>query len=438
LPLVNDTADSSLEYLSEGIAEGVINDLSQLPNAKIMAFSSVAQYKKRDVDAKALGRDLDVKYVLFGHLKKEAQSIVISVELVNAVDNSHIWGKTYSDSLDGVVQTQDEISRDLAEKLKLHITDEQQRLLSKRYTENHVAYEEYLKGRYHWNRRPGGVAKGIQFFQRAIQEDPKYALAYSGLADSYAILASFGYDALSPSQGMPQAKAAAMRAVQLDPSLAEAHISLAYVNLMYDYDWRQAEDEFKNGIALNPGYALGHHWYAHVLWVLGRTKESAQELERAQQLDPLSPIIETAVGRQFYFTRQYDVAIQHYRKSLDFDPTYIPARLALALVYQENGKPQEALDELNETSKILNSATPGLGDTFPPVISMIGRSQALLGRRAQALAQIDKLRTLAKTRYVPPFYYAAVDIALGDRDEAFKSLDETLQQRYEALIGFQC
>jgi tetratricopeptide (TPR) repeat protein len=371
----------------------------------------------------------------------QSGSLAVSVELVDGEDSSRVWGKTYTNNISDTMRLPDEISRDVAKQLNIQAGGDSESQRSKRYTDNQIAYDYYLRGRFHWNRRPSGLAQGITFFQQAIQADPGYALAYSGLADSYSIMASFGYDALPPGQAMPQARAAAMKSVELDPSLAEARVSLAYVDMM-EYKWKAAEMGYQKAIQISPGYALAHHWYAHVLWATGRTRESLLELTKAKELDPLSPVIRTALGRQFYFTRQYDLAIEEYRTALDLDPAYIQARLALALLYQEKGLPEQANKELQITDDLLNGQkTHSLhwapGGDFPVLIGLFGRSYALLGKRNEALTQLTRLQQLSTTRYVPPFYFAAIYIALGDNNQAFTWLQKSYADKYEALIYLQ-
>ncbi len=373
---------------------------------------------------------------------KQGDNLYLSIELVDGQDNAYLWGGSYTRTSSDLLVLVDEVSSALAQKLEPKITSEQQKLVTRRYTDNPEAYQSYLQGRYYWNKRPLGLSRGIEYFQSAIHSDSSFARAYAGLADSYAMLASYGYDLAPPAEAMPKAKAAAVRAVQLDPSLAEAHASLAYVELMYDWDWTNSEKEFREAMRLSPDYALAHHWYAHLLWATGRLAEALEQFKRAQELDPVSVIINEALGRQYYFMRDYDHAIQQYQKTLDMDARFVQAHLLLALVYQQQSKTDDASLELERAAAILKE-TYSLGapqrsrsgaPEIPALIGLTGRGYALSGRRQKAQANIRKLKTLAKKTYVPSFYMAGIYAALGQNEQAIASLRKAYDERYEAML----
>lgn len=299
LPFHNDTGDPSLTYLSTGIAESLIKNLSQLPQLRVLAYSTVARYKGRDVNPRKLGRDLMVRAVAVGRLVEADGFLTIIAELVDTSDGSRLWGEQYRPRQTGVLAIQEEISREISEKLKLRWTVDERKRLLKRYTVEPEAYTLYLKGRFYWNKRTGeGIRKAIDYFQKAIEKDPSYALAYSGLADSYNLLSL--YSVMAPRESMPKAKAAVEKAIEIDKSLAEAHTSLAYTYLYYDWDWQAAESEFRRAIDLNPNYATAHHWYHEYLIARGRFEEQMAEILHAQELDPVSLIINTDVGWGLY------------------------------------------------------------------------------------------------------------------------------------------
>ena len=283
LPFVNVNADPDMEYLSDGITESLINSLSQVPRLRMIARSSVFRYKGKEIDPQTVGRELGVRAILLGRVTQRGDNLSISAELVDARNNSRIWGEQYSRKLSDILQVQEEISREISDKLRLKLTGEEQKLVAKRYTENVEAYQLYLKGRYYSNKRnEESLRRGIDYFQQAIAKDPHFALAYSGLADSYSTLGSVFVSAMPPREAMVNMKSVAQKALELDDTLAEAHTSLADAKFRGDWDWSGAEREFKRALELNPNYAEGHQWYAQYLVAMGRFEESIAEGKRAQ------------------------------------------------------------------------------------------------------------------------------------------------------------
>jgi eukaryotic-like serine/threonine-protein kinase len=432
LPFVNSSGDPSTEYLSDGITESLINSLCGLPGLRVVSRNSVFHYKGRDLDAQRAGRELGVRALLMGRVNKQGETLSISTELVDTRDNSQMWGQRYDRKLSDIFAVQGEIATDVSQKLRLRLNGEEKRQMTKRYTENAEAYEAYLKGRYYWNKRGGeGLKKGMDYFQQAINKDPNYALAYAGLADCYSLLASIaiGYDVLPPRQAMPTAEALANKALKIDGALAEAHSSLGYARLGYDWDWPGAEQEFRRAIELNPSYATAHQWYALYLAAMGRQDEAVAEIKRAQELDPLSAVINTSAGQIFIYGRRYDDAVEQCRKALELEPYYIVAYYILGRAYEQKGMFAEAISEF-EKGKTLSGGSPGL-------IMALGHAYALSGRQADAHRALDELKNLARRRYIPPLYMVAIYVGLGDNEQVFQWFEKGFQDRSDYLVYIQ-
>ena len=425
LPFVNVGADPDMEYLSDGITESLINSLSGLPNLRVMSRTSVFRYKGRETDVETIGRELKVKAVLTGRIVQRGDDLAISVELVNARDNSHIWGEQYNRKFSDILAVQGEIARDISEKLQVRLTGEERQRLTQRYTENAEAYQLYLKGRYHLNRlTDDGFMKGRDYFQQAIDRDPNYALAYVGLADAYNMLS--GFNVLSPKDSYPRARAAAMKALELDDKLAEAHTSLGTIKHFYDWDWSGAEREFKRAIEINPRYSDAHQMYSYYLSAMGRFDEALAEMGRAQELDPLSLAKIAGIGEIFYYQRQYDRAIEQYRRALEMDPNSGFAHWALGNVYVQKGVYEEAIAEYQKS-------IPLSGDS-PDEPASLGYAYALSGKRREAQAVIDELQERSKRRYISPTVIAFIYAGLGEKDQAFALLDKAHSERDGILV----
>ena len=424
LPLVNVSNDPDTEYLSDGITESIINSLSQLPRLRVMARSTVFRYKGKEIDPLEVGRELNVRAVLMGRAFQRGDTLVIKTELVDASDGAQVWGEQYSRKLQDIFAIEEEISREISEKLKWKLSGEQKKRLAKRHTEKGEAYQLYLKGRYSWNKRTvEGLMRSIENFTQATEIDPEYALAYAGLADAYNILAS--YSAIRPDEAFPKAKQAAERALELDDALAEAHTSLAFVRLGYEWDRRAAERGFKRAIKLNPGYATAHLWYAVTLAAMERLDEGIQEIKRAEELDPLSLPINTNLGWLYYLARQYDKAVEQYLKTLELDPNYALARRRLGQAYEQMQEYDKALAEF-ETALSLSKA-----DT--ETIAAIGHLYAVSGKDREARRVIRELIDMAGDRYIPSYFIARILIGLGERDGAFEYLERAYEERYGFL-----
>ena len=412
LPFVNATADPNTEYLADGITEAVINSLSQLPNVAVMSRSSVFRYKGRDIDPQEVGRDLNVRAVLASRVVQRGDDISISTELVDVRNNQHIWGDRYNRKVADVLSLQDEISRDITNELRLKLSPEQREALSRRYTENTEAYQSYLKGRYYWNKRTeDGLHKAISLFQDAIAKDPAYALAHAGVADCYTLLGAWNY--LPPKDSYPRGKAAALRALELDEKLAEAHASLARNKIGFDWDWPGARAEFERALQLNPNYATAHYWYSYYYLAMGRLDDALREVQRALELDPLSVNINAEVGRTLLYQRRYEAAIEQELKTLELDPAFALAHELLAMAYLQSGRYTEALAESRKT--LYGTVT--------------GRAYLKSGDVANARRAAASLKELSKTRYVSAHRIALAYIGLEEKEEAFRWLEKAYEER---------
>jgi eukaryotic-like serine/threonine-protein kinase len=413
LPFVNAGGDPNAEYLSDGITESLINSLSQLPHLKVLSRDSAFVFKGKDTDAQTVGRRLGVRAVFEGRVLQRGDDLEISAELVDARDNSHVWGQRYNRKLADVFALQDDVAKEMTTALRMHLTGEDEKRMAKSYTANPEAYQDYLKGRYWWNSEAlDGLSKGMEYFQQAIAKDPTYGLAYSGLADSYSRLATSS--SVPPKEAFPKAKEAALKALEIDDTLAEAHASLAWVKTLYDWDWSGAEREFRRAIAINPSYATAHGWYGVYLWHVGRLGEAVVEEKRALELDPLSLIINRNVGDAFYLARQYDQAIEQYRKTLELPAANPVFHSSLGYAYLQKSMYKEALAEFEKTP----AGAVGLGYAY-----------AVTGRRTEAQKALDQFNELSKKRYLPARNWAIVYAGLGEKDKAFEWLEKAYAER---------
>ena len=435
LPFVNDTKDPNAEYLSDGITESIINSLSQLPNLRVMSRNAAFRFKSSNTDPVEAGRHLNVGAVLTGRLVTLDDRLVIKTELIKVADGSQIWGDEYNSSVTDIFSVQDEVSRKISQSLRLRLTGEDEEKLAKRYTKDAEAYQLYLKGRYFWNKRnEEGFRNGIEYFKRAEEKDPTFALAFSGLADSYALLCDIGV--AKPVEEMPKAKAAAQKAVDADPTLAEAYTSRAFVRLAYDWDWLGAESDFQQALKLNPKYPTAHQWYASYLMQMGKFSRAKAEIEEAHKLDPLSPIITANNGLYSYYEHKYDDAIAIYKQGLKSDPDFWVARHYLALAYVQKGMYNEATAELRALIK-----APPTGPIPDKVIetemeasSSLGFAYGMAGKTADAKDILAKLQSLSQRRYISGIYFAIVYAGLKDKERTIHYLNEAFQSRQPGLV----
>jgi eukaryotic-like serine/threonine-protein kinase len=419
LPLVNSSHDPNMEYLSEGITESIINNLSQLPKLKVMARSTVFRYKGQAVSPQQVGRELDVCAVLAGGVLQLDDNLVISTELINVADGTQLWGEQYKRKLSDIFAVQEEIAQEITEKLRLKLTGEEKRRLARRHTQNTAAYQVYLKGRYYWNKRDvASLKKAVEHFRQAIELDPSYAAAYSGLSDCYTLLVV--REALAPEEGFAKAKAAAGRALQIDEAFAEAHASLGHA-LLHNWEWADAERELRRAIELNPGYPSAHHWYSEHLTALGRCEESIAELKLAGELDPLSLVISADLGRAFYYARAYDQVLEQEAKTLEMEPNFWLSHINLGRAYTQKGLQAEALARLQKAREL------SAGNT--EVLSFLGFAHAAAGMRDEAVELLRALDEQAQRGYVPPYHFAIVHAGLGEKERAFEWLEHAFEKR---------
>jgi serine/threonine protein kinase/tetratricopeptide (TPR) repeat protein len=425
LPFANVSADPNAEYLSDGITENLINSLSQLPKLRVVPRSTVFRYKGREIDIQKIGRDLTVRAVLSGRVVQHGDSLNVQVDLIDVAGDSQLWGRQYNRTLSDLITVQEEIATEVSERLRLRPTPDEQKRLTRRYTESPEAHQLYLKGRYLWNRRTGEtLRRAAEYFQQAIGKDPGYALAWAGLADCYGVYGV--YEVMSNRESIPRAEHGAMKALEIDDTLAEAHASLAYAR-SYDWDWSGAEREFQRAINLNASYPTAHHWYGtNFFEPMGRLSEGMTELKRAQNLDPLSLVIGAVVARDFFFAGRYDEAIEQLRKTLEMDPSFPLAHSYMGLVYEQKGMYPEATAEFQKWQ--------GPSGDDPAATGALGHAYALSGRRADAQQALLKLEGLSIRRYVAPFDAAVIYVGLGDKDRAMEWLEKAYDDHSAWLV----
>jgi eukaryotic-like serine/threonine-protein kinase len=426
LPFANASGDPSMEYLSDGITESLINSLSQLPHLKVMSRNSVFRYRGKEMDAQAAGHELGVRAVLTGRIVQRGGDLWVSTELVDAHDNSHLWGEQYSRKLADLLSVQEEIVQQITDKLKLRLNGDEQTRLVKRYTDNIEAYQLYLKGRYYWNRRPRGLLDGIKYFEQAIEKDSNYALAYSGLADCYAALATWEGGTISPAEAMPKANSAALKAVELDETLAEAHASLGYIRLHYDWNWAETEKQLKRAIELNPRYATAHHWYSHYLMTMGQTESSLVESRRALELDPLDLIINGHQPWHYYYAHDFDRVIEVCRDKLASEPEMFWFHFELGRAYEQKRMFKEAISELTTAVTLQKDMTFA--------IAALGHVFAVSGQSEKAQRLLGDLKKLSNQRYVSSADIAMIYVGLRDNDQAFAWLQKAYLERSWYLV----
>ena len=418
LPFQNSGADSDAEYLSDGLSESLIYRLSTLPNLKVSPSSSVFRYKGREMEPVKVGQELGVDAVLSGRIVQRGENLTISAELLDVRNNRLLWGEKYDRKMSELLATQREIAREIVDKLKVKVGGPGTEL-AKHYTENNEAYQLYLKGRFYWNKRTGeALKKATDYFNQAIQKDPGFALAFAGLADCYLLPTN----PQPPIEKMPKAKAAALRALELDETLAEAHTSLARVLATYEWDWAGAEKEYKRAIELDPNYAIGHQWYSGYLEVMGRNSEMMVERKRAQELDPVSLTTNFAQGLTLYFARNYDQAIEQFQKTLELDPNFPAVSVFLPAAYEQEGKIDQAIAAFQKDLNQKGSVEKSLN------MAGLARVYARAGRKPEALAMLNELKQKSQQEYVPACGIALVYEGLGEKDQVFTWLEEGYKQ----------
>jgi DNA-binding winged helix-turn-helix (wHTH) protein/TolB-like protein/Tfp pilus assembly protein PilF len=412
-------------YLGLGMADALITKLSGIRHLTVRPTSAILRYDASRHSSLEIGREQRVDAVLEGTIERADERVRMTVRLLNVKDGAALWSYQSEESQSrDLFALQDLLSEKIADALLVNLTGAERRGLRKHYTENPEAYDAYVKGRYYWNQRTSeGLLKAIGLFEKAVHLDPRYALAYSGLADSYDL--SVWYVPLPASEAVPKLEAAARRAVELDPLLSEAHLSLSTV---YSFRWEWDKDmaEHERAIALNPGNATAHHWYSLALGLRGKFDEAIVEAQKARELDPLSPSINTDLGWVYYLARRYDRAIEAYRSTLEMDPDFSLTHFDLSLAYSAVGKNVDAVAEMRKASERGSDYWAGLGYVC-----------GVAGKRDEALLALRELTALSKTRYVPPYHFAWIYTGLGDRDRAITELDQVYREHTQHVVDFK-
>src|SRR6267143_1659642 len=422
LPFTNVGADPNTEYISDGITENIINNLTRLRKLRVVPRSTTFHYKGKDLDPQKIGSELHVSAVLTGRVTQHGENLNIQAELVDVLQQAQLWGKQYQEKLTDILGMQDEISRDIADQLQLQLNGEEQKNFTKRGTNNVEAYELYMKGRYYWNKRdPENIKRGILYFSQAIEKDSLYALAYAGLADCYVAPPLL----LPPNEVIPKAKAAAIKALEIDDQLAEPHAALAYAKFRYDWDWPGADKEFKRAFELNPNYAIAHQWRGFYLMSLGKFDEAFAEEKQALKLDPLSLVINGSSAWVFYYARHYDDAIDQARKSLELDQNFHITLWSLGRAYEQKGMYQEAIAAFQK-------GIASSGNT--ELTAALGHTYAMMGRIDEAEKVIRELKELSKSRYIGVYSIGEIYVALHKKEEAFQHLKEAIENHDFLLI----
>ena len=426
LPLINASDDPNSEYLSDGITESIISNLSQLPQLKVMARSTVFHFKGKDIDPRDVGRQLGVRAVMTGRLLRQGDHLIVRTELVNVADGTQLWGAEYDRELSNVLGLQQDISREISEKLRLRLTGEEKKRLTGHDTTNAEAYQFYLRGRYFWNKRTAdGIRKAIDEFQQAIDRDPNYALGYVGLVDCYGLLEE--YAGVPVSETLPKARAAADRALQIDDSLSEGHTSSALV-FQQMWRWAETEEEYKRAISLNPNYPTAHHWLSIYFRAKGQLDDSLREINRAQELDPLSSVIGQNIAEIYLLKNDLNSAIAQCQRIIELDPNFPGAHDELGFAYLKQRRDEEAIAEFRKTVELSGSASRYQGD--------LGYCYAVTGRRAEAQAILKELQVKYARREAVGQYLADVYAGLGDRDQAFTWLERDVERRSGIRLPF--
>jgi serine/threonine protein kinase/predicted Zn-dependent protease len=425
LPFENLSHDPENDYLSDGITGSLINNLATVPKLRVMAQSTVFRYKGREIDPQAVGRELNVRAVLTGRMMQSGGSLRIGTELVDVATGSLLWGAQFDRKPGDIFVIQDEISSEISGKLRLQLTHAEKKRLVKRHTEDAEAYRLYLQGRHHWSRwTEEGFYKAIGYFQQAIQKDPKYALAYAGVADSYVLLGWNSY--LPPKDAFPKGKAAAMTALEIAPDLGEAHTDLAAVLWLHDWQWPEAQKEFQRSLELSPCYPTANHYYAECLMTMGRHAEALSRLKKSLELDPLSLIINDAIGWASYHARQYDEAVAQLLRTVELDPNYPMTYWLLGLLYRKTARYDLAISA-GEKGVSLSGGSPLMRAALAQTFATAGATQ-------KAIQILDDLQKLAQERYVAPHFLAGIYVGLGEHDSAIEYLDKSCAEHCHWLI----
>ena len=424
LPFVNASGDKETEFLSDGISETLINNFTRIPTLRVTARSTAFRYKGKDIEPQQIGSELGVGSVLTGKVLQRGDTLTIQVDLIKTSDGVQIWGDRYEGKTADIVSIQQRIASDVSAQLKLKLTGAQQQQIAKTYTQNPEAYQHYLRGRYHWNKRTADdIKKALNEFQQAANLDPVYAMAHVGLADCYVLLEE--YAGVPSSESLPKAQAFAQKALQIDESIGEAHATLGLINT-YLWRWAEAERELKRAIELNPNYPTAYHWYSIVLNNTERYDEAMAAIKRARELDPLSGIIGINVGIIYLAKRDPNSALVEFKRIVEFDPTWWGGHFYMGTTYLQLGRNEEALTELQKSVEMTNRS----GRT----IAFLGYAFGIMGKRNEAQAIIKEVEDKYARREAIGQNVAAVYAGLGDKEQAFAWLEKDFQARSGDLV----
>jgi len=421
LPFVNMSGDQEQEYFSDGLSEELLNLLSKIPDLKVISRTSSFSFKGKNVDVRKIGETLGVGYILEGSVRKSGNTIRITAQLIEARNGTHLWSGTYDRNIEDIFKVQDEISMAVVQQLKIKLLIANNTAV----TENSVAYSFYLKGKYEWGKRTReGFLKSIDYFNQSIQEDPQYSLAYAGMADSYTLLC--GYHILSPEASISKAKSAAEKAMQLNPTLAEAFEATGHIEFLADVNWQKAEDNYKQAIQLNPSFATARQRYALMLATQGRFAEAIEEIKKAQELDPLSKIINTDVGLVHLLMGNADKAIDKCKEVLEIDSVFSVALFVQGLAYEQSGKTESAITNFRQAVNASNNN--------PISKSALGHALAISGNKTETLKILQELENSSDQQYVSPYCMATIYAGLGKPDEVFKWLNKAVDKKSVWMI----
>jgi TolB-like protein/Flp pilus assembly protein TadD len=423
LPLESLSSDASQDYFADGMTDQLISDLGQISALRVISRTSVMAYKHARKPLPQIARELNVDAVVEGTVLRSGDRVRITAQLIDASADKHLWSQSYEGELRDTLALQNKVARAIADQIQINLNPQEQAALKNVQVVNPEAYESYLKGRYFWNKRTAdGLKAALAYFNQAIDEDPNYAQAYSGLADTYALLGDWQYAVMPPKEGLPKAKAAAIKALELDSALGEAHNSLAFCLDAYDWDFDSAGKEFQRAIELNPGYATAHHWYAWHLAVLGRYDEAIAEMRKAENLDPLSLIINADLAELFVIAHLYDESIRQSRKTIEMDPNFALAHNQLAVAYLQKHMNDEAVAESQKAVQLSGGS--------PTCIANLARAYAASGKRGEAEKLLSDLKKRSSPGYSDASEIAAIYASLGDKNQALNWLEKGYEERF--------
>jgi TolB-like protein/DNA-binding winged helix-turn-helix (wHTH) protein/Tfp pilus assembly protein PilF len=427
IPLENLSGDKEQDYFADGMTDELIASLAKIKELRVISRTSAMEYKGTHKPLSEIAKDLQVDAVVEGTILRAGDRVRITAELVQVSTDRHLWADTYEGDMNNILALQSRVAAAIVNEIRVNLTPEEQQRLTSPPVVNPQAYEDYLKGRYYWNKRSEeGLIKAVGYFQSATEKDPQYALAYAGLADCYDLLATTIIGSMPTGEAAPRARGAALRALEIDGSLVDAQLTLASIKLNYDWDWRGAESAFKQVVAMNPNHATAHQRYSLYLAAMGRHPESFREIQRALELDPLSISINFSYGWRLYFARQYDQAIQQLKATIDLDPDFVLAHLVLGQAYEEKGQYAQALEELKKAVE--------LSPNSPLMLAGLGRGEGMAGNNVEAWRVISRLDEMSKRQYVSPFFVALVYTGVGENRQALDRLEKAYKDRSNGLI----